>query len=88
LDAGTPSTKDDAVIGTTQQYLSPYVRCMIRASTELELTEHNQPKKLELEAQLPRFWDGAEPLTATDLKSMATLMRSPDRKLGRGKKAG
>lgn len=86
LAGGAQKPKRDMTI-TADQYLSPYLKCMIRASKELGLTEGEQPKKEELILRLPEFWEGVEPLTPTDLERMATCIRAPDRKLGRGRKA-
>lgn len=68
-------------------YLSPYVRCMIEASTQLGLTLENQSKTEVLISEIPKFWRHAAELSGRDLNSMATLMREPESKAGRGKKA-
>ena len=68
-------------------YLSPYVRCMIDATIRLGLCVNNQLKTEFLIAELPKYWKIPIELSGRDLKSMATLMREPESKAGRGKKA-
>lgn len=67
--------------------LSPYLICMIEATKALIKDLANPPKKVELAAQLRKFWPGnADDLTDQDIKSMATLMRLPESKKGRAAK--
>ena len=83
--------QDDCRTGTdlatlNSVYLSPYVRCMIDATIRLGLCANNQLKTEFLIAELPKFWKLPVQLSGRDLKSMATLMREPESKAGRGKK--
>lgn len=74
-------------VDASEQYFSPYMQCMIKATIGLGLTADIQPKKEVLMAALPDYWDGDKPLNPTETGAMATLMRAPERKLGRGWKA-
>ena len=65
--------------------LSPYLKCMIDCSLAHIVDLDDPPKKVFLERELPKFWSGSpDNLTPTDISKMATLMRPPISKLGRG----
>lgn len=66
------------------EYLSPYLRCMIDATRALGITAGDMRKKQEIVVELPKHWQGAsDDLTGADLERMATLMREPAHKGGR-----
>lgn len=75
---------EDVLEGGVDEYLSPYLRCMIEVSRALGITPTHQPKIDFLKAEIPRFWHGVPPLTGQDISRMATLLREPDSKSGRG----
>jgi hypothetical protein len=69
---------------TQDEYLSPYLRCMISATRALGITVHDKRKKQDIVVELPKHWSGRqEDLSAEDLERMATLMREPEHKGGR-----
>jgi hypothetical protein len=71
------------------EHLSPYLKCMLLVARKLQISPNNQPKKSVLEAELKDEWKrirGGEP-SPTDLSWMATLLREPESKAGRGAKA-
>jgi hypothetical protein len=67
-------------------YLSPYLQTMIEVSRALRITPENQPKKQEVEAEIPKHWHDRARLMRSDVKWMATLIRDPASKAGRGRK--
>lgn len=70
-----------------EEYLSPYLRCMIEATRALKITANDPRKKDELIAVLPKYWPGAaDDLTRADVERMATFLREPAHKKGRGRK--
>jgi hypothetical protein len=72
-----------------QNYLSPYLRFMIEQTHALELSLTSTMTKEELIERLRiagRRWTGTKPLGNRDFDRMATLMREPDAKDGRGRK--
>ena len=71
---------------TELEYISPYLHCMIAATRGLKITADDQRKKDEIIAALPDYWKGPGSLTATDIGHMATLMRDPEYKRGRGRR--
>jgi hypothetical protein len=69
-------------------HLSPYLRCMLIVAKKLRINPDNQLKKEVVAAELRTAWKqmhGSEP-EATDLNWMATLIREPGSKAGRGAK--
>ena len=81
-----PHNKPDEAL--LPEHLSPYLKCMLAVARQLDISPENQPKKASLEATLKETWlrmRGAEP-ASTDLDRMATLLREPESKAGRGAK--
>lgn len=64
--------------------ISPYLRCMVSAAMQLDLCPENQIEKEALKLMVREYWTGSEPLTDKDCDRMATLLRLPESKLGRG----
>jgi hypothetical protein len=65
--------------------ISPFLKCMIAAAINLDLNPYNQIDKQALELLVSDFWTQPEPLTGRDRDRMATLLRLPECKLGRGR---
>jgi hypothetical protein len=68
------------------EHVSEYVRFMVEQSICLGLSPHSEPKHAELMAMLSDAWGGREPpLSSRLLSAMATLMRSSQSQVGRGR---
>ena len=87
-DSPPPPTADPMPASdVTGISLSPYLVCMIDATRALIKDLNQPPKKAVLEAELRKYWPGdSDDLTSTDISAMATLMRLPESKKGRGAK--
>lgn len=73
---------------TAEEYLSPYLRCMISATRALGITAEDKRKRQDIVVELPKHWTGSPgDLSAEDIERMATLMREPAHKGGRKFKA-
>ena len=82
----TEQRSNEALVKAANHYVSPYVACLIEISEALGISPENQPKKESLKSEIPKYWRGAEQLSAKDIDSMATLMRDPSSKAGRARK--
>jgi hypothetical protein len=70
-----------------EEYLSPYIRCMVETTRALRITAQDPRKKDEIIEALPKHWSGAAgDLTNADVERMATFLREPVHKKGRGRK--
>jgi hypothetical protein len=80
-----PQTETTA-IGETSFQGSEYLKFMLEMTQKMGLTPENQIGKDAVMAQLKAAWKGSVDLSRNDLNSMATLLREPESKLGRGRK--
>ena len=67
-------------------HLSPYLRCMLSVATRLQITPDNQVNKASLVVELRDTWKQmrGEDASKPDLEHMATFLREPESKAGRG----
>lgn len=79
------ATASSALETAQQEYLSPYVRCMIDATRGMKITADDNRKKDEIIDALPKYWRGPGEPSGEDVDRMATLIRGPNHKRGRGK---
>ena len=74
---------------TELEYLSPYLRCMIAVTRGLNITADDQRKKDEIIEAIPNYWPArADELQLSDISRMATFVRDPKHKKGRGRNTG
>ncbi len=66
-------------------YFSSYIRCMASVSVAMKLTPNDKRKKSELMDEIPKHWKGPGVLSAVDIDKMATFLREPEYKKGRGR---
>lgn len=81
--AAEANTSPATTEADVEQYLSPYLRCMIAATRGLAINANDKRKKQDIVVELPKFWPGSsEPPSKEDYERMATLMREPEHKGG------
>lgn len=67
----------------TGVYESEYMRCMRDASAAMKISIDKMPKKALVELEIPNHWRGNDPLSPSDIKHMASLVRSEASRGGR-----
>lgn len=76
--------RDAGTIDTPAGFFeSEYMQCMRDVSTALKITPDNMPKKASVELEIPNHWRGKHPLSPSDIKHMASLIRSEASRGGR-----
>lgn len=81
LDQALPESAGSEAV----PYFSSYLRCMADVSVAMKLTPNDQRKKLELVEEIPKHWKGPGKLSEMDIDKMATFLREPEHKKGRGR---
>lgn len=66
-------------------HLSPYMQTLVTVARKMKITPENQPKIAEIEAELEAAWTGPDPLGTTIRGYMATILREPESRAGRGR---
>lgn len=73
-------------LNPSEVHFSPYLKVMLRVAKMLAITPENQPKKIEVIAELQARWPVGVAHSANLVEAMATLLREPESQLGRAKK--
>ena len=66
-------------------YASEFMQHMTRVVSKLGITAAKQPKKAVVETTVRDLWTGSTPLSQTDVRSMASLIRSQESRAGRNR---
>jgi hypothetical protein len=72
-----------ALDNTMGVYESEYMQCMRDTAAALQITADEMPKKAVVEVEIPRHWRGKHLLSPSDIKHMASLIRSEASRGGR-----